>query len=143
LDREECLERLEGLRHDLGKYLVLPVAMLPAAADRAALATALDEGLHRTRRSAAGTRDARSLWDEFQAAAGAALSRFGAHAQLSLAVERALGWGEALKDPTRPLERAQILRELRAVGEAIDGLAQALRDELAGHGAAERSGDDG
>lgn len=133
MDREACLERLESLRHDLGKYLVLPVAMLPAAvdqaADRAALAAALDEALHRTRRSAAGTRDARALWDEFQADLGATLGGNGAHARLTVAVERALAWAQVLKDPAQPLDRARILRELRAVGEAIDVLAQELRDE--------------
>jgi hypothetical protein len=128
LDREACLERVEALRHDLGKYLVLPVAMLPAEADPAALGRALDEALHRTRRSAAGTQDARGLWQEFLADLDPALGGRAALARLTAAVERALGWAEALKDPAQPLERARILRELRAVGEAIDALAQELRD---------------
>jgi hypothetical protein len=127
LDPEQRLERVEALRHDLGKYLVLPVGMLPADAGRGALAEALDQALHRTRRDSAGVRGAGALWAEFAAELGTELAGSPGYGSLQSAVQRALGWAERLADPAAPLDRAQILRELRAVGEAIDGLAEELR----------------
>jgi len=121
--RETLIELLEDLRHDLGKHLVLPLRLLPADADDAAVRAAARTALLRTRRGPDGATDAEALWAglrrELVDALGAPLTASGADwAALHAAVERALGWRARLDDPT--LDRAAITADLAAVAGAVD-----------------------
>ncbi|HKU38874.1 MAG TPA: hypothetical protein VJR89_12025, partial [Polyangiales bacterium] len=63
MSRDPALrELLEDLRHDLVKYVRLPLRMLPPDADAAALRGALECALLRTRESRTVTQSARELW---------------------------------------------------------------------------------
>ena len=76
------LEDLEDLaldlQHDLGKYVRLPVAMLPKDCDDDALRAAVIVGVRHTRRSPRGVRSAEEIWKDAQAEAGSAMDGFGA-----------------------------------------------------------------
>jgi hypothetical protein len=120
-EREDLLDLLSDLQHDLGKYVRLPLAMLPRDAGTAELRAALEEALLRTRRSPSGVRSAEALWESFCAEAGERLSAFAAMPALAAAVERALGWRAALADDG-PLDRAALEADLEGVGRAIRAL---------------------
>ena len=47
--REALVEALYDLKHDLGKYIRLPVAMLPSDATEGEVASAVMQGVERTR----------------------------------------------------------------------------------------------
>lgn len=129
---EATLELLLDLKHDLGKYLLLPLSLLPRAADDAALRDALERALLRTRtRKVAGqeqVQGAREIWQAFAVElAGSGLPR----AQLTgvdAAVERALQWERALQARDAVLERAAIERDLGAVQSAIAQLIDEVRN---------------
>lgn len=118
-------EVLDDLRHDLGKYLALPIRMLPQGASPAALRDALAQALLRTRSNGSHTQSARALWLERrqELARLASGPRFG---ELEAAVETALAWQAALAGD-EPLDRARIERELAAVS----GVLEAWLSELA------------
>jgi hypothetical protein len=127
MSREATLEGLLDLKHDLGKYLVLPLSLLPKGATDMELRAALASALRATRKDRSGVHGARSLWQRFEAELPAALANARALPPLRAAVERALGWEHAL-DAAAPLERAAVERDLRAVQAAI----AALIDEVQG-----------
>ena len=119
-DRETVLDLLFDLQHDLGKYLRLPVAMLPAEAAPADLRAALAEALLRTRIGPSGTRSARGVWTAFLADLA---DRPGLDLEaLRTSVETALAWETAL-EADRPLpSRSEILADLDGVTAAIRAL---------------------
>ena len=115
-------ELLDDLRHDLAKYLALPLRMLPRDADAAALRRALIDALVHTRRSGGRSTSARELYARARAelvAAQADPVRLGA---LDQAVAAALAWESALAGDA-PLPRARIEADLAAVGERLDAWA--------------------
>jgi hypothetical protein len=97
---DASLDLLLDLKHDLGKYLVLPFALLPKEAAPAAVHEALARALRETRRGPRG---------------------------VQTAVDRALAWEQALDAPA-PLDRAAVERDLRAVQEAISALIAEVQD---------------
>jgi len=129
-DREALLDRVLDLQHDLGKYLRLPLRMLPKNASDADVHAALHEALLTTRRDAKGAvRGARAMWDEFASAASSSsgdLAKSAAFTALRAAVERALTWESALADPKKTISRAAVDDDFAAVQAAL----AALRDEL-------------
>jgi len=120
LSRDDLIDALLDLKHDLGKYIRLPVAMLPPNAAPDELRSAIDDALERTRRGPAGTRSAREIWRAFLDEAGAALERTAGLDPLTDAVERALALGAT----EAPLARAVTEATLGAVGERIQQLIQ-------------------
>ena len=64
MDKEELLDILLDLKHDLGKYLRLPLALLPADASPKEVREALKTGLFSTRKSGVKTTSAQELFDE-------------------------------------------------------------------------------
>lgn len=118
---EALQETLFDLKHDLGKYLVLPLAMLPRDAAAADVREALARALLQTRKDRAGTHSARSVWQRFERELEPALSASPAYAALRAAVERALAWEARLASPAA-LERAAIEADLREVQRAIAAL---------------------
>ena len=130
MSREPALfEVLDDLRHDLAKYLGLPLRMLPRDADQVALRLALEQALHHTRQRSGTSLAAREIYAALRIALLAASAEAGAARLLALdeAVERALAWEAALSG-VRPLDRAAIERDFGAVTAAIDSwLSEARR----------------
>lgn len=124
LSRDDVLDALLDLKHDLGKYIRLPVAMLPADAGDADLRQALETALNRTRSGPEGVRSAAELWDGFVEEVGAALDGYSSAAELRRAVEQALAWRAALGDPDAAVDRQAVEADLGAVGVGIQRLIE-------------------
>lgn len=124
--REELLDLLSDLQHDLGKYLRLPLSLLPRDADAAAVRTALETALLKTRRGPAGARAAQEIWEAFLEEARGRLSSFAAFAPLEGAVSRALGWRRALEGGPA-IDRAAVEADLGAVSAAIRALIEEVQ----------------
>jgi hypothetical protein len=118
-------ELLTDLRHDLAKYLCLPIRMLPRDVDARTLHAALERALLFTRQSPHQTLTAREIYAAVRAAATSETLRV-----LDAAVDRALAWQIALDDQ-RALDRASIERDFLAVESAIDACLEHSRDEAA------------
>jgi hypothetical protein len=123
LSRDDVLDALLDLKHDLGKYIRLPVAMLPAAASAEDLREALETALLRTRSGPAGTRTAEDLWNAFTDEAGAAIDGYETAAGLRQVVGRALAWRARLESG-EALDRQRVQSDVSAVGEAIQRLIE-------------------
>lgn len=123
---EELAERLADLRHDLGKHIRLPLALLRADAPAAEVREALATGLLRTRRGPDGVRTARQLWEKFCRETGGWLGRFAGWASLERAVERALAWEGALLPGAPEVDRAAADADLAALTPALRALEAEL-----------------
>jgi len=123
---DDTVDLLADLAHDLGKYLRLPLAWLPAEADEAAVRAAAHEALLETRRRGNEVTPALALWDGFLRDVGENLNDFSGWPELVAVVERALSWAERLDGP---LDRAELAADLGAVAPAI----RALLDEVGNH----------
>ncbi len=124
--KEELLEALFDLAHDLGKYLRLPLAWLPAEATEAEVRVALERALLRTREGAAGVVSARALWDRFREETGGGAEGLDSFPALAAAVAQALSWEDRLAGP---IDRAAALHDLSAVGDAIRTAIEELSHE--------------
>jgi hypothetical protein len=123
---DATLDLLLDLKHDLGKYLVLPIALLPSDADASALRAALERALRQTRSSRGVTRSAREIWQDFDAELSGALSPGCGLDDLRRAIERALEWEHALA-AHGTLDRAALERDFAAVQVAIAALIDEAR----------------
>ena len=121
--REEMLDVLMDLKHDLGKYIRMPLAMLPAGAGNEEVADAVRRGLLETRKGPAGTRSARDLWAACEEESVEELRALPGWGILESAVAKALAWESRLDGG---LPRVEVDRDLAAVGDAI----QAVTEEL-------------
>jgi hypothetical protein len=130
---DDTLELLLDLKHDLGKYLLLPIALLPKNAGDAAVRDALTRALlqTRTRRvpadpSATPHVGAAELWRSAQAE----LERSGCAREgllrIDAAVQRALSWQDALASEAA-LDRSAVERDLGAVQRVIAELIDEAR----------------
>jgi hypothetical protein len=121
-DPDLVIDVLADLQHDLGKYLRLPLAWLPADADAYAEQEAADSELVAPHRGPAGTRTAAEFWaaccDEIPTFINSPVA-----APLRACVDRALGWVERLGPD---LDRAALTADLNAVGPVITDLIAAL-----------------
>ena len=129
VSREALEDALLDLQHDLGKYLRLPLAYLPADADDDALRRAARAALMETRSRGETVVPARLLWRRFVEEARPAAQEIHGFAALEAIVLRALAWEEELEglDGSR---RAALHADLDAVAPAIRALLrqiQALR----------------
>ncbi|MFZ4580802.1 MAG: hypothetical protein ACOYOB_20665, partial [Myxococcota bacterium] len=86
----ELAEHLLDLQHDLGKYLRLPLDLLPATATPDQVRQAVWTALHATRRGAGRAVGARALWQAFLDAASDDWRDLSGAEALQQAVERAL-----------------------------------------------------
>jgi len=118
---DELLDLLMDMKHDLGKYIVMPVAMLPTDASPTQLREALRRALLQTRGEGEAAHSAQVLWRGFVQEGGEPLRALAGFAQLQAAVERATAWESALGADT-PIDRDALLSDLRAVGEAMGAL---------------------
>jgi len=112
VSREELIERLDDLLHDLGKHLLLPVALLPATATADDLRAAIAAGLRQV-----------AAWHAFQAAGAAALANDTGFRRVQATVAAALVWADAVD-----VDRAQVQADFAAVGQAV----RAWRLQVAG-----------
>jgi hypothetical protein len=124
--RDDLLDALADLQHDLGKHAPLPLRMLPADADDRAVRAAARDALRRTRRGPNGVTDAATLWDDFRVEVGPLPAGPAADA-LREAVARALAWDARLDAPA-PLDRAALTADLAALSPAIRALMDAVAD---------------
>ncbi len=114
-------EALLDLDHDLGKYLGLPLALLPVGADADAVRGAARTALLRTRRSGGVATPARELWAAFRAEWDVDASPLGV--SLRRAVETTLTWELRLDEV---IDRAALERDLADVRRATRAWMDAL-----------------
>jgi hypothetical protein len=122
LSPDDVVDILDDLQHDLGKYLYLPLAFLPAGAPDAAVREAARRGLLETRRAGAKIDDAASIWRTFHEEVGCALDEIGLFQALVLRVESAFEWTDRLREETVPIDRLRLEADFSAVGRAIRNL---------------------
>ena len=121
-------ELLDDLRHDLAKYLSLPLRMLPRDAEPAALRAALADALWHTRRSGGRSTPARELYARARAELLETKADPARLRALDQAVARALAWEGALARDA-PLPRAQIEADLSAVGVELEAWSREVERE--------------
>ena len=118
---DDAMDALMDLSHDLGKYLRLPLAMLPDGAGPAEVKGAVETALLRTRVGPTGIRAAREIWDGLRAEIAGPLAGSPGFQDLEDAVERALGWERTL-DGGGEIDRAAVTADFEAVAERIRAL---------------------
>lgn len=127
--KEDLLDLLLDLKHDLGKYIVLPVSMLPADAGTEQVHQALEMALMRTRVGPRGVRSAGQIWKEFVADEQGRLAHLVGRPALTGAVENALALERVLRPGSQPPVRLLLRRKLAAVSVAIADLIEELNNE--------------
>ena len=120
--REELAETLYDLNHDLGKYIKLPLAMLPKDATQTQIARAVRRGIDETRNGPRGVVSAEMLIDRFDSEWGELLRGRSTYDALKQAVERAVAWAAIAVDEPESLPRETVMADLNAVSEAISML---------------------
>jgi hypothetical protein len=123
---EDSMDLVLDLQHDLGKYIRMPLAYLPRDASPAEVHEALQTALLRTRRSAVGSRSARTIWESFLHEIDGSVRAAEAFGPLADVVERALRWEAVATQAGAVVDRERAERELSAVLPAIRALAQEL-----------------
>jgi hypothetical protein len=126
---EELEDVLDTLCHDLGKYLLMPISMLPRDAGPDALRAALCRALHETRRGPGGVETAREIYEAGHAQLRALGATDAQLAPLRAAMQRALACEAWLSDPAREPSREVLLTELGAVRDALTALYLEARHE--------------
>jgi hypothetical protein len=117
----EIVDAVLDVKHDLGKYIRMPIAMLPVGAPDALVRVALLQALQKTRTGPKGVRSARSIWDAFSAEVAEVLKEKPAFAVLAEAVARALTW-EDKATAADPIDRSSVEADFAAVGARIQEL---------------------
>ena len=120
MSRDPALRALlEDLRHDLVKYVRLPLRMLPGDAEPDAVRGALECALFRTRESPQQVLSAREVYARARPELLAAEPDFARLRTFEAALNRVLDWEVALRG-VRPLDRAQLESDLAALTGALD-----------------------
>ncbi len=122
---DALIDLLLDLSHDLGKYVRMPLAFLPADADAEAVREAVRKAVLETRQGSKGTRSARSLWEAFLVQGGEALAGLRSFAALEVAVASALAWEERL-DAEGGIDRVRAQEDFDAVSTAIRAVTEEL-----------------
>jgi hypothetical protein len=120
-NRDDLLDMLLDLKHDLGKYIALPLSLLKKDADPGEVRKALEVALRQTRKGPKGVKSARDIWNTFLDEAQIPLSGYRAFPPLKKSVMVALSWESVLKGKSI-IPRESVERDLRAVKTAIQGL---------------------
>ncbi len=122
--REALLEALYDLKHDLGKYIRLPVTLLPKDAAREDLVHQTRKAVFETRQGPDGVLSAEEVFKRFAAEWDAVARAFNGYGTVREALARAVLWGERVADPTARWERDDLVRDLSRVGAAIQAWIQ-------------------
>ena len=117
-ERQQLIDELLDLQHDLGKYIHLPLSFLPRDAASADVSTAVRRALFETRAGPGGVRSAREIWSTFEGAMADRLNRYASFAVLRDVVERALAW-EAAARADAEIDRSAVTADLTAVTQAV------------------------
>ena len=126
--QEDLEDALDDLAHDLGKYIHLPLSLLPETASADEFHEAAELALMRTRRASTGDQSAHDLWTAFRQEVGNELMAYPGWVELEQAVAKALGWTERLGGAYRTEDRMNLIYDLRAVAPAI----RVLRGQIDG-----------
>jgi hypothetical protein len=125
--RHETIDLLLDLKHDLGKYLRLPLAWLPDHASNDDVRSALSKALFTTRTNADGSfKTAATIWCEFKAESTPLTGHAGWH-QMQNAVERALKW-ETTMATEEIIDRDRAKLELSNVYDVISTLIEEVKN---------------
>ncbi len=119
---DDLIDAVVDLQHDLGKYLRLPISMLPVDATPEAVRAAASEALLQTRRGPSGVTPAAEIWAAFVEEVAGALDQRPEFRRLSCAVAQALAHTGA----TDSADPEELRADLGAVGPAIRALARGL-----------------
>lgn len=123
--REELLDELLDLQHDLGKYIQMPLSFLPQDASAAQLSTAVRKALFETRSGPDSVQSARSIWSAFESRFSAQLESYETFVHLRKVVERALAWESANGE----LNRDEVSADLAAISPAIRNVIDEVNSE--------------
>ncbi len=126
--REDLLDALFDLKHDLGKYIQWPVGMLPDDASDADLRNALKSALFFTRKKGTEAVSAREIFAAFEKEWGEVAGEFRAYGDLKQAVEAALGLEALLEAKGTNIEKESCLKTLRRVGQEAAKLINEVED---------------
>ena len=127
-DKDELLDLLADLQHNLGKYIRLPMAMLGEGAGEEQYRTALKCALLQTRRGPSGVLSAQQIWDDFVQEAGGRLRGMVEFKALVTAVKQALAWEIYIDPGSPPMPVADIQDDLASVSEAIRHLMEGVKN---------------
>lgn len=116
---EELAETLYDLKHDLGKYIKLPLALLPKDATKLEVAQAVCRGVNETRSGPRGVISAKTLIDEFDVEWGEVLTDISTYDTLKRVVARAIACATKAADDPDALSRDEVMADLAGVSEAI------------------------
>lgn len=126
-DTKEALEEsLYDLKHDLGKYVRLPVSMLPKDAPWAEVVAQVDRAVLQTRNGPAGALSAAMLFDRFHEEWGAQLADLPSYAALRASVASACALPKQILQNESGLTREGVEAVLFEVSQSI----QRLMDEV-------------
>mgnify|MGYP003980109211 CR=1 FL=1 len=128
MSRDDLLDALFDLQHDLGKYLCLPLAWLPADATPEEVRQAALKALLETRSGPTGNRSSNDLWQAFVEEVGGELKDTHKWPALTTAVIQALAWSETLQKADAPPNRHTITTDFTRVAHAIRDLIKELTD---------------
>ena len=117
--REALVETLDELKHDLGKYIKLPVAMLPKDAPKEALAEQIIIAVEETRRGPTGVLTAQMLYDRFSKEWGGILKGISSYERLKEALGRAYALVPIAKTSPNSLSRDDVEARLFVISELI------------------------
>jgi len=127
---DDRLDLLLDLKHDLGKYLCLPLSMLAQDATEAEVRASLSRALFETRSGPRGTKSATAIWREFLVEADSELLAMRDFEGLKEAVEAALNLSALLEDGSRTTPtRDGVLEVMQAVSTRIQMLIKEITRE--------------
>jgi hypothetical protein len=124
---DDLLDALLDLKHDLGKYIYLPLAFLPEPATQAQLRDALTTALVRTRVTPQGIRSAQDIWEAFIRESGECAGTLQSFDHLRAIVSQALSWSEKLADSDLDLDSNALRKDLSRVSEAISQVIEEVQ----------------
>ena len=128
MDAEAQLDLLFDLLHDLGKYIRMPLSLLPDSAGEQEVRNALEQALMRTRSGSGEVHSARVIWETFISDSESGVTAFTCWIPLQSAVEDALSWGERLASQA-PIARGEVMADFGRVPEAIRALIIEIRGD--------------
>ncbi len=128
VNTEDLEDALDDLAHDLGKYIHLPLSLLPNEATDSEFRAAAVKALLETRRGPSGTQSAQTIWSQFRDEVGNELEGKPGWTGVVQAVDHALAWASKIRVTAHELDRAELMNDLTAVTPAI----RTLRSQLDG-----------
>ena len=123
-DTDDLIDALMDLKHDLGKYIYIPFAMLPADASDGQVLKAIENSLVFTRKSKNGIRDAKEIWMSFLGEAKDMAQNYKSFDNLKFCVEKALENYAFLNKKTPIIDLEQLKSEMSAVSINIQKLIE-------------------